>query len=184
MTRSLPEEYLAWLAPQIRENGDGLSNPNRTYDGLLELMFETQFAFFDYLPRDENRMGDGCALRIEFCHERDIPTDSLNDLGPASFLEVLIALSRGLAFNAGHKSAPGWAWVLLANLNLHRLSDPFTRAKARKANEILNRCIRREYEPDGSGGFFPLHGAAEEDQREVEIWYQMSAYISQMNRGR
>lgn len=183
MTRSLTEEYLAWLAPQIRENGDDLSHPNRTFDGLLELMFETQFAFFDYVPRDENRMGDGCALRIEFCYERDIPTDSLNDLGPASFLEVLIALSKRLAFNAGHKSAPRWAWVLLANLNLHRLADPFTKAKARKANDILNRCIRREYEPDGSGGFFPL-AEATEDQREVEIWYQMSAYISQMNRGR
>jgi hypothetical protein len=116
-------------------------------------------------------------------YERDIRTDSLNDLGPASFLEVLIALSKRLAFNAGRKNAPGWAWILLTNLNLHKLTDPFTKAKTRKANDILNRCIRREYEPDGSGGFFPL-AEATEDQREVEIWYQMSAYISQMERGR
>lgn len=180
MSSSLTEDYLRWLAPQIRED-DGLSNPNKTYDGLLELMFETKFAFLDSIPRDENRMGDGCALRYEFCNERDMTTDSLIFLGPASFLEVLIGLSRRLAFTAGHKSAPGWAWVLLANLNLHRAADPITRPKARKVSQTLERCIWREYEPDGFGGFFPLR-EPREDQRQVEIWYQMAAYVSEMER--
>jgi hypothetical protein len=179
MSSSLTEDYLRWLAPQIRED-DGLSNPNKTYDGLLELMFETKFEFLDTVSRDENRAKDGSALRIEFCNLRNIRTNSLNSLGEASFLEVLIGLSRRLAFIAGG-SAPGWAWILLANLNLHKLADPFTRPKARKASEALYRCIWREYEPDGSGGFFPLR-EPREDQRAVEIWYQMAAYVSEMER--
>lgn len=187
MNSSLAEGYFRWLAPQIRED-DGLSNPNREFWGLLALMHETQFDCAN--PNDDNREGDGRDLRVEFCRDvANVPTDSLRSLGQASFLEVLIALSRRLEFNAGRGprnrsgSAPGWAWVLLNNLNLHNLADPLSRRSARKAQDILYTCIHREYPPDGVGGFFPLE-EPEEDQRNVEIWYQMAAYIDEMHRRR
>jgi hypothetical protein len=43
-------------------------------------------------------------------------------------------------------------------------------------DEILERVIGRTYRPDGRGGFFPLR-YAEKDQREVELWYQLNAYV-------
>jgi hypothetical protein len=177
----LVEDYLRWLASQIRDEDDG--NPHRTYDGLCVIMFEKQF--IERIPNDDNRIGDGLDLRVEFCHERHIPlgeTGAFLDKGvpdpPCSFLEVLIGLSRRLAFAAGGSNAPGWAWVLMHNLELHRITDPVGRGKARRAHDILDTCIWRNYEPNGVGGFFPLKRPTE-DQREVELWYQMAAYIGE-----
>jgi hypothetical protein len=121
MSSSLTEDYLRWLAPQIRDEQDGLSHPEREFTGLISLMFDMEF--YELVPMDRNRIEDGISLRIEFCNERDISTNSLDYLGPGRFLEVLIALSRRLAFNAGGSNAPGWAWILLSNLNLHRMTD-------------------------------------------------------------
>jgi hypothetical protein len=161
MTNSLSEDYLRWLAPQIRED-DGLSNPNREFWGLLTIMHQTPFECF--VHNDDNREVDGRDLRVEFCRDvANVDTQALKHLGPASFLEVLIGLSRRLAFNAGGKNAPGWAWVLLNNLYLHRMADPLSSRSARKVDDTLNRCIRREYAPDGVGGFFPLEHP-DEDQ--------------------
>jgi hypothetical protein len=183
---SVSEDYLLWLASQIRDEDDG--NPNRTYDGLCAIMYETEFIW--RVANDGNRIGDGLELRVEFCHQMDIP---IGDTGrflnkgtpvpPCSFLEVLIGLSRRLAFQVEGKNAPGWAWVLMNNLELHRITDPVGRSKARRAELILEQCIWRTYGPDGSGGFFPLRRPFE-DQAQVEIWYQMAAYINEMDEAR
>ena len=185
MISPLSEDYLRWLAAQIRGDDDG--NPGRTYDGLLTIMFEKEFIW--RIANDDNRLVDGLELRVDFCHQAGV---HLGDAGaflskahpvpPCSFLEVLIALSRRLEFNAGGR-ASGWAWVLINNLTLHRLGDPVGRGKARQIHDILDRCIWRNYEPNGAGGFFPLHRPFE-DQTQVEIWYQMSAYIGEMEERR
>jgi hypothetical protein len=145
-------------------------------------MYETEFVWF--VPNDDNRKADGLDLRLEFCHEQDIPKadagtflDKEVPTPPCSFLEVLIALSRRLEFQAGG-SAPGWSWILMNNLGLHRITDPVGRGKARQATDILEMCIYRTYEPDGRGGFFPLEEAPR-DQREIEIWYQMPDYLEE-----
>lgn len=182
MTSALTEDYLRWLGPQIRDEHDGMSHPNRTFWDLISLMFDAQF--YEIVPNDQNRLEDGRALRIEFCRAADIPTNSMHYLGPnGSFLEVLIALSRRVAWTAGGRNAPGWAWVLLNNLELHRMTDPLSRTKERRAARIIDQCIRRTYSPDGTGGFFPLTHP-EEDQTKVEIWYQMAAYVAELPRGR
>lgn len=172
--RPLAEQYLRWLEPQIR---DEYGNPNRTYWELLHLMMEKEFVWL--IPNDDNRVGDGLDLRREFCFTHHLPSDTLNGIGPCSFLEVLIGLSRRLAFAAGGR-ASGWAWQLLNNLELHRMADPLRRNQKRKVEEILDAAIWRTYAPDGQGGFFPLI-TAEEDQSKVELWYQMSAYIDEIH---
>jgi hypothetical protein len=179
----LSEDYLHWLASQIRGEDDG--HPDRTYEGLCTIMYETEFIFLPHVPNDNNRIGDGLDLRVEFCHEMDIP---LGDAGrflhktvpvpPCSFIEVLIGLSRRLAFIAGGR-AEGWAWELMNNLVLHRITDPVGRSKARQAKDILESCIWRNYAPDGRGGFFPLKQPYE-DQTQVELWYQMAAYVNEI----
>ena len=174
MSSSLAEDYLRWLTPQIREPQHV---PAKEFGGLLALMFEKEFVWV--VHNDANRSADGRDLRPEFCYQQDLDREAVDFLGPASFLEVLIGLARRLAFDAGGH-CEGWAWQLLNNLELHRLSDPFTRRKKTQAESIIDACIWRTYRPDGQGGFFPL-AWPQEDQRSVELWYQMAAYIDELH---
>ena len=90
-------------------------------------------------------------------------------------LEVLIALSRRVAFTAGGEP-DDWAWRLLKNLRLTKSSDPLSEARLRNVDDILDAVIWRTYEPNGQGGFFPLKNP-QENQRKIEIWYQMNKYV-------
>ncbi len=171
---SISDDYLAWLEIQIRdENG----TRGRSYWDLLRLMYEKEFLSF--VANDDNRIADGLDLRIEFCYAQHIRPNALRNLGPCTFLEVLIGLSRKLAFAVGGNSV-GWAWQLVINLELHMMTDPLPSRKARKTNDILDTVINRTYDPDGSGGFFPL-AWPEDDQTKIELWYQMAAYIDEMH---
>jgi hypothetical protein len=173
-SRDLIEDYLRWLEPQLR---DEHGNPSDTYWDLLNVMFGKEFK--PVHPMDENRMGDGLDLRVEFAREQGIRTNALQNAGPCSFLEVLIGLSRRLAFFTGGEAA-GWAWQLLGHLELQRMSDPLTRPKQRKTQEIMDAVINRDYAPDGMGSFFPL-AWPEDDMTQIELWYQMSAYVGELH---
>ena len=125
------------------------------------------------LDRDENRVVDGKDLRREFLDGRDYTWER-----GISVLEVLIALSRRTAFNACG-TPQDWAWKLLKHLKLTKSTDPLEGRKAQRVFDILETLIWRQYEPNGSGGFFPLK-APQRDQTEVEIWEQMQAYTGEM----
>lgn len=171
---NLPEDYLRWLEPQLR---DEHGNPDKDYWDLLNVMFEKDFLVV--VEMDDNRVVDGLDLRVEYARKHHIRPEVMQSLGAGTFLEVLIGLSRRLAFTAGGQ-APGWAWQLLGNLELQRMSDPLTRQKRRKAQEIMDVAIQRTYAPDGTGGFFPL-AYPDEDQTRIQLWYQMSAYIEELH---
>ncbi|MFL5661346.1 MAG: hypothetical protein ACJ8BW_08330 [Ktedonobacteraceae bacterium] len=172
--QELREDYLYWLEMQLSgEYGE----PGKTYSGLATLMFDIPFEYSH--PMDGNRIGDGLDLRVEFARENRFSPKSMEKFGPGSFLEVLIGLSRQMAFIAGG-NAIGWAWELLHNLELHRLSDPLTPSKQRKAEEIIYAAMQRTYLPDGTGGFFPLT-RPDGDQTQIELWYQMNAYIEELH---
>lgn len=160
------EAYLGWLALQVRQDN------GRSYDQLLRIMLEKEFVW--HVPNDDNRIADGLDVRREFTGETGLRVE-----GPCSVLEVLIGLSRHLEFMA-EGDAAGWAWQLLCNLELHKLSDPVGPRKAIRADEILETLIWRTYSPDGVGGFFPL-AWPDEDQRKVEIWYQMAFYVDEIH---
>jgi hypothetical protein len=129
-------------------------------------MHETEFVWL--VQGDDNRVVDARDLRSEFIHGWKAARR------PISVLEILIAVSRRTAWVSGG-TAPEWAWYLLENLRLHKLSDPWNGRKAQRADQILETLIWRTYEPDGRGGFFPLQ-SPNSDQRELEIWYQMQAF--------
>lgn len=144
-------------------------------------MHSKEFVWDTRAGNDDNRIEDGRGLRIEFFHENGVEGTKMDlSLGEdASVLEVLIGVSRRLAWFAGD-GPEGWAWQLLRNLKLHLMYDPLSNRKARKADEILERLIWRNYSPDGEGGFFPLAWPSR-DQRGVEIWYQMNEYIGEIH---
>lgn len=169
------EDYLHWLTAQLR---DEHGNPSKTYDDLARLMFEKEFRYV--LPMDDNRMVDGMDLRVEFARVEHIPPTRMpQNLGPCKFLEVLIGLSRRMEFTGGGNAA-GWAWQLLCNLELDRMSDPLSKGHIRWIDQVMETVIRRTYSPDGTGGFFPLN-SDDDDQTRIELWYQMNAYIIELH---
>jgi len=170
------EDYLEWLEPQLC---DEHAQAGKTYGDLLILMYERKFEVSSDIPMDDNRMADGLELRVDFARECHIRPTLMVDLGACSFLEVLIALSRRMAF-VGGGTAPGWAWQLLCNLELDRMSDPLRPSKQRRTFEIMDNVIYRRYHPDGTGGFFPLTDP-DEDQTQIELWHQLNAYISELH---
>jgi hypothetical protein len=166
-------DYIRWLEIQLRDEDSG----GRSYLDLANAMFAKEFAAI--MPMDANRMVDGLDLRVEYAHLEHMNPNRMKFLGPCSFLEVLVGLSRRLAFNAGGQ-APGWAWQLLCNLELDRMSDPLTTPRLQRAEAIMDNVIRRTYSPDGTGGFFPLNDP-DDDMTRIELWYQMHAYISELH---
>jgi hypothetical protein len=171
MMSEVPEAYFGWLETQT-----GTLEQPRSYSGLLQIMLQKEFVMNH--PMDNNRIEDGLDVRREFFRETGMEPPSKMDL-PCSVLEVLVALSRRLAFMAGGEPS-AWAWQLIRNLELHKFADPIGRRKAIAIDEILFDLIWRQYDPDGMGGFFPLIDT-DHDQREIEIWYQMAEYVEEIH---
>lgn len=176
MSAPLDELYLTWLYRQI--GNARLKNPARTYWGLSRHLYRKEFIWL--IPNDDNRLEDGKELRYLFILDQEISDvdEEWYDL-PCSCLEMLIALSRRLAFEAeGEPSV--WFWHFIALLDLYQYNDKEYDDLARDLiEEALDRVMWRQYEPDGHGGLFPL-SRPQEDQREVELWYQMSAYLLEL----
>lgn len=168
MTTTVDYEYYSWLTKKI-------DIPNeKTYFDLFERMHNVEFIWT--VPNDDNRVQDALDLRTEFL---DGKTGEIQ-LGGATCLEIVVALSQKVAFIAsGNKHAHQWAWTLLKNLGLRRFSDPLTPEKVNHIDQIFHDLIWRNYHVDGRGGFFPLQNP-DVDQTQVEIWYQLNAYVSEM----
>ena len=71
-----------------------------------------------------------------------------------------------------------WFWGMIVSLGLGGQLD--NRYDARVVDDILDRFLDREYEPDGSGGLFTIENC-HRDLRDVEIWNQMWWYIDTLS---
>jgi len=170
MTDRTLAPYLGWLASQVTPNR------RRNFDELFEQMFAKEFVFV--IANDNNRIQDARELRHDYFREQRIkPYVDVDILGPISVLEVMIGLSRRASFMTD--DPPGeWAWQLLCNLGLDRYSGRISRRWANEIDEILDILIWRQYSEAGQGGFFPL-AWPQQDQRDVELWWQLSAYLAE-----
>jgi len=162
-------EYYEWLISQIK------IGPQKEFRGLFEIMHNTEFTWF--IPNDDNRVEDGRHLRQDFFRfiHKGGRTESDLSLEIVSVLEVVVALSRRVAFQTGEDPSH-WAWRLIKNIGLNKASDPLTDAKVEFVEMVLEDLIWRNYEANGGGGFFPLKKTLN-DQTKVEIWYQMQEYL-------
>jgi len=124
---------------------------------------------------DDNREEDGKNLRDEFMDIYDLVEPDQPD-APASMLEVLIVLSR-MASYASYGTPSEWFWKMVENLDLRNYTDAnFNAHIAEEVEVALEQVISRSYVEDGRGGLFPLR-YPQHDQRRVELWYQLSAYL-------
>lgn len=172
----LDEQYLDWLYTQIAPVRTRARAHN--WRRLCEQFYGTIFVAI--VPHDENRIADGRDLRYEFLAEREDLQGDLDWMrSPCSMLELFIILARLLAFEMD--DAPiVWFWHLVEGLGLKQFNDREYYEHPDHVEEvvssILDRVIWRNYEPNGRGGLFPLRNP-DRDQRKVELWYQLNAYL-------
>lgn len=157
-------------------------DPEQTgkYDGLLSELHGIEF--YSLIPNDDNRGEDGKQLRQRFIDEEGQHALSQCQIGECTVLEMLIGLSFRLEFETmssrWEKTPEEWFWILLDNLGLG-WCDNERFNQLRNTDEIRQKVgvfLDRHYKSDGTGGLFPLKNPRK-DQRRVEIWYQMSAYV-------
>jgi hypothetical protein len=176
--KSIKQLYFDWLYSQaFRSRGD---DSPVSYVAVAVRMHSIHF--IDRVPNDDNRSAEGEELRDEFISTLsgiDIEDyTELYSLGKATILEVLVAFSRRCDYyvDVGPRV---WIMAFLDNLGLTKYSDSRYRDRdAFRIDKILRTMNERKYDRTGQGGLFPLKNP-ENDQRKVELWYQMSAYMTE-----
>lgn len=165
MTKTLHDRYLDYLGSQVT-----YKRALETTHELFELMHSIEFVWM--VPNDDNRIADGLDVRIQWMEEQE--ASGLQ--GPVTFLEMLVGLTRRAEFLRDELTSKQWGWEIITNLGLDQMWDPLSQRKRRKVIDTIESAIWRTYRRDGSGGLFPL-SHAEYDQRKVELWYQLNAYV-------
>ena len=164
---SLRTRYFQWLLKEI--DYENVKKQSGDYLYLLQSLFEREF-YWD-VPHDDNRAADGVKLRLE--------AGFVCDFGKCNMLEMMVAFARRIDkeilpdFDHGDNPAR-WFWMMIDNCGACKYDNRHWDAEAVKY--ILSLVLYRGYGRDGNGGFFPLKNA-KKDQRKVELWYQMQAYI-------
>lgn len=154
--------YRAWLRGLVDE--PALSQGSVVFEAAWDI------EYIPTVPNDVNRAHDGIDLRGRFVRET---SSSLPAIGKCTMLEFLVALSIRLNESDYDPRYPNrvplWFWTLIENLEIRTASydDCIT---------AFNNINLRDYAEDGYGGLFPLR-KPRENQRNVEIWYQMNAYL-------
>jgi hypothetical protein len=168
--------YFDWLYDIIFRIRDEESEASFIH--VCEYLHRVQFN--DRIPNDDNRSAYGINLREEFALAANIGLEAYSELysiGPkASLFEMLVGLARQANFivDVGLET---WFREFLANLKLTVFNDArFRPVDALKMERIIRKFNERAYKANGEGGIFPLKNP-EGDQRQIEVWYQMSAYI-------
>lgn len=174
MKAPLDELYFAWLYGQVADHHQ--TNPRDTYWNLFRVLYKKEFAWF--VPNDDNRAVDGMLMRQKFAESQGIfVTDEYWLRLGCSMLELLIGIAKRMAYeDEQERGHVFWFWHLMGNLRLRNYSDAF-KLDEQDIDERLERIIWRTYDEDGRGGLFPLRRPNGKDQRKVEIWYQLSAYL-------
>ena len=181
--------YFQWLCDLVRCDQD-----DKSYYNLLGMMYETPFEV--KIDNDINRAVDGnefkgaYILDVYVAEEQKNIDFNISAEQNCSILEMIMGISKRMAFELAEDESEDfdfyrYFWEILENLGLKQyddvqFGDNFVRCKI-EIREILNKLNERKYKKSGEGGMFPLL-FAEKNQKKVEIWYQMQAYINEKYR--
>lgn len=181
--------YFQWLCEMVHAD-----SMEKSYYILCGELFK--YPFRVKAKMDINRNNDGLELAKDFFSENEEayneyylyynPNTDLLKRECCSMLELFISIAKHMndelmtedSSDKTHK----YFWEIIKNLELDEFDDERfgeeTSVSTVQIRDILVNLNERRYKKDGSGGMFPLK-CPEKDQRKIEIWYQMQAYINE-----
>lgn len=167
----LEQQYYIWLTNWV-------ARWRMTHSMLLAKLYDTPFRVT--LTMDENRVGDGLALRTRFIYDSGLTSterDMLKICRPCSILEIMIALilrfEEEYAVNEQDEDPINARFgYMLNSLGLAADDDTTYMGDQNRVNLILLVFLDRAYHADGRGGLFYIPGARE-DMRQIELWRQI-----------
>lgn len=173
---TLDERYLRWLYSQVATVKTRVRA--RNHWKLIKQLHDTIFVAI--VSNDENRIADARDLRYEYLDKYENGHKHLDWLmTPCSMFELLIVLSNAAAFEMDDR-VDAWFWHFIDTLGFEQFNDreydQHPDHVEQAVTTTLDRVIWRTYKPNGQGGLFPLR-EPNENQREVELWYQLNAYL-------
>lgn len=172
----MTNEYLEWLIDRYLLWNE---EPRQSHSHLASVMHEVPFV--PKLRRDQNRASDGMYLRNHFTGDTGF-IDGFPE--ECSMLELFGGIADRIEFMYPDNTPDQWFTQLLLNAKLVEYNDFRMELLWEKSvTKIKNRLAMindRTYSSNGEGGLFPLpnEDGDFQDQREVEIWYQISAWLS------
>lgn len=162
-------DYFQWLLARVHAD---------KYGALCDEMHHVTFN--SSVPNDDNRASEGRDLRREYLAMKELPEPEFYQwLEPdASIFEMLVALSNRAGFLATMPDHE-WFMIFLRNLGFHHFEDSvYCNEFAREVSRALRKFNSRRYRVNGQGGLFPVR-QTRQDQRQVEIYYQLCQYLQE-----
>lgn len=178
MTRhEMKELYFDWMC-RLLDHGGRYSST--LYSRLLRCLHTVPFIYS--IPMDGNREADGVDLRYRFARENglnDAEVANYLDVRPCTILEMMVALAIRMEEHIMEDPDIGdrtgkWFWEMIVSLGLESMTN--VRFDWDYVIDVIGRFLDREYTRDGEGGLFTVHNCRH-DMRDLDIWYQMCAYI-------
>lgn len=173
-------DYFDWMYASVNTDPDG-----NVYTNYVELCHYLHSVNFNYiLPMDSNRESDGITLRYHFGYEKDIPSSIIAselDCYPCSVFEMMVALARRIEADVmgdnefGNRTSV-WFHAMLSSMGLDKFVDGSLNEDELELK--LERCLNRQFEYNGKGGFFTLRNPSRNLQ-EVEIWSQAMWFLNE-----
>lgn len=173
----LSNEFFEWMYNLVCNDR---SYQNLSYRKLLIFLHKKKFTY--KVKRDANRAVDGIDFRYRFGYENGYSREEIEkylDTRPCSVLEMMVALAFRIEEQIMDDSEEGnrtgqWFWTMISNLGLGGMSDQ--KFDKDYCEFVIDRFLKREYEPNGKGGLFSIKD--DRDMRTAEIWYQAMWYLN------
>ena len=163
--------YFKWLLERIEVYDYKAFN----YKKLCRWLFNEPFIWS--IRNDENRAGDGLALRSEYIRQGGHLTMADR---PCSVLEMLVALSvrvdRDILGDPDVYRGGKLFWIMIEHLGLDVYDDSFFDEEA--VSEIVDIWLERRFKEDGSGSIFRVRNHVR-NQKKIEIWYQTCDFLNE-----
>lgn len=176
----IQEYYFEWLCDIVCR---GSQPDDISYDLLLRHLQGIPFRWSRTL--DADRADWGVDMRYRFAQSQGygnrVDIREYID-GPCTVLEMMVALAVRCEEDLmddpdyGDRTSQ-WFWSMIVSLGLgamynHNYDEQYV-------ENVIQRFLDREYEPNGKGGLFTLRRAPF-DSRKVDIWYQLCWYLDEL----
>ena len=158
------DDYFEWLYKKAFADD--------SYLELAKILFNIRFTWS--VSFDKNRAADGISMRRSYLFENGRARESYHwDDSECTFFEMFVGLATKFAMLLD-KDVHDSVLHLLRNTEFYSMKNGYVGEY--DALAVTDTIMDRTYDFDGDRGFFPLR-TPKQDQRDVELLYQMNQYI-------